>query len=192
MDQHSPDKYLKAIGLLDKLLERPGWESSRLLTASQKRLQKIRDGLQASYDKFEQKAVADQGKAAAASDATFDDKPGMTRIYISLYQTDGARKRNWEQLLRSLTNCSVGRPIYFDEQHARQFIQSRPNLEREGYACVYIKEGDVLQTAAQPKDKNGHPLAYLQPQALQRARLVQFVHANSHRYKIVDGKLTAL
>lgn len=180
----------KVVELLDKLLSKPGWESTLLLRATYNKIKKMRDRVD-QIGSSSASAVYGGQESNPSAKERFPDKPGFVRLYISLYQADGSDKAKWQNVLRALSTCSMGRPIYGAEEHVRNYIAKRPRKEREGYACVYVREDKILRTssARSAQDGTGSPLVTLTVDALQKVEVVEFIHANATRYRLESGRL---
>ena len=182
MNEDSKDKLVgELIQVFDDVLQEDGWDSSFLLQVAQKRLLKAREKL----DKVRRESSV---KSGARHDALPEDQ---MLVYVSLYQALGGNLNIWEQMLKVLASCSLGRPIYASEDIVRQAIESRPDLMKEAYVEVMIPKSGILilQDDKALKDVNGNDLLSLHPGVVNPLGVKRFVHANNLEYKFVNGKL---
>lgn len=174
----------KLIGIFDDILSESGWESSFLLKVARKRLVKARKSL----EDVKQERLVEGG---AVEENISDDS---MIVYVSLYQVGGHNLILWEQMLKVLSSCSLGRPIYASEAEVIAAVGARPDLKKEAYAEVVIPKNSVLTLSSDKAaiDANGAKLLTLRHEAISVLGMRRFVHANNLVYKFIDGKLTLL
>jgi hypothetical protein len=171
------------VGILSKLLSCGDWNSSLFLRSASKRLQTLLD---------EAESLANQPHSAQFQAQTSKKIPtGYVPLYISLYQINGNNLKNWEYTLRLLIDHSINRPMYRDEQFARDLVGSKVDIDRHGYAMVYVKEEDIYQFPDPQKDLLGHELIVLKENVIKTNNIIGFVHANKDRYLFIDNNLVA-
>ena len=172
------------VTILDGLLACGDWSSSIFLRAASKRIQMLLD---------EAKSVVELSSSSTRfqSHAVREAPAGHIPVYISLYQINGNNLKNWQYALRLLAEHNINRPVYREEQFARDLVGSKSDIERHGYAIVYIKEDDIYEFAAPQKDIFGHDLVVLKEGVISLENIVSFVHANKERYSFIDNNLVA-
>jgi Dot/Icm secretion system protein IcmQ len=172
----------KLIKIFDDLLEEKGWDGSFLLKVAQKRLLKARSSL---HDvKACHALVSNNSLVQKLSD-------NQAVVYVSLHQAGGSNLVLWEQMLKVISACSLGRPIYQDEDSVIKAIMSRPDIKKEAYVEVVIDKSGILNIDEEkrPVDHNGVKLLTLQQGAVNVFGIRRFVYANKLAYKFIDGKL---
>lgn len=175
----------RLISIFDDVLAEEGWESSFLLRVSKKRLLKAREHLVKEREMQKHLSPSLDGRASLPLEA------GQVKVYISLYQAGGHNLVLWEQMLKVLGSCSLGRPIYYDESALRAMISARPDAKKEAYVEVVISSDFIIDMsqAKQPKDINGIPLITLKSGAITASAIRRFVHANKTEYIWINGRL---
>jgi len=169
--------------ILTELLNVGNWQSSLFLRAASKRIQVLLE---------EAKSIAElEGQDQSRIRSLKKFPPNYIPIYVSLYQVAGNNLQNWQYTLRLLSEHSVNRPTYRDEQSVRALIASKTDIDRHGYAIVYIKEDDIYGFEEQPRDSLGHEMLVLKEGVVKLENIVGFVHANGKRYILADNVLVA-
>jgi Dot/Icm secretion system protein IcmQ len=183
MGKISDEEFIaKLIKIFDDLLEEDGWGSSFLLKVAQKRLLKARASLQEMKD-----FCVDESSKSVQALLTGD----QMLVYVSLHQASGSNLVMWEQMLKVLSACSLGRPIYSCEEDAKKAVDSRPDVKKEAYVEVVVDKSAVLSISEDkvPRDHNGVKLLTLHQGAINTKGVRRFVYANKISYKFIDGKL---
>ncbi|KPJ67471.1 MAG: hypothetical protein AMJ43_04235 [Coxiella sp. DG_40] len=171
----------KLISILDELLSNNDWESSLLLRAAKKHLNALKD---------EAKQIADSFKISEQhEDIDVSLQEGYIKVYISLYQTEGAKLKIWHDMLKSLSEYSTNRPVYRDEEQVRMAIRSKPDMQRHAYAVVTIPENGIIHFEKPAVDRLGHELLTLKDNVIETKNIIEFVHANEKRYKLRNDML---
>jgi intracellular multiplication protein IcmQ len=180
------DKYIEIgrqfVATLEDLLKVGDWEASLFLRVAQKKLQELRDEAIAISE--------DLAEAAKEKDEhAGKERQGYIKVYISIYQSDSHNLVKWQNTLKGISEYSVSRPIYRNEEHIQEMIRSKrsPN---EAYATVYIKESDIISpyTGKIIEDRWGHELLTIRGGTLLPANIVEFIH-NDKKYTFKNGKL---
>lgn len=174
--------------ILDDILATGDWQSSLFLKTAATRLRELREKSDQLFNNgnvvTEAAKVQDSSRKIAP--------PGYLQVFILLYQVDGASLQGWYRNIKTLADYSVTRPVYKDEEHAKEFIRSKTAaVDRNGYAVVNIKEGDFDDTGQQV-DQFSHPLFILKQDAVKLENVVEFVHSNKRRYAMGDNDLIYL
>ncbi|MCL5260514.1 MAG: Dot/Icm secretion system protein IcmQ [Gammaproteobacteria bacterium] len=176
----------KLIAIIDKLLVEGNWETSLFLRASAARLIELRQ-------EAERVALAGNTPSAATGGLVAvqlrTPPSGYIQVFVSLYQVEGTNLQKWEQVLKSLCEHSITRPAYKDEEHVKQFIRSKADINHLAYVVTNIKPADIYQLEQTPVDSFGHELLTLKEGVIKAANIVEFVHANKKRYFYRDNKL---
>lgn len=181
----------QAITKLKNLLNNPFWEKSFLLKHKKKKVEE-------SVQRFEE-SMSDLEDRVANVDNIVEKKrkshiipEGDVLVYVTLYQASGKDLMMWQITCNAISTCGFGRPIYLDEEKARQWVKSKGAGNTDGYAVVHVPEVSLIT-----KDK-GESLMYdslenqvvhIKPGNLSAERIVKFVHYNQDSYYFIDGKL---
>ena len=173
----------KLVKILDDLLGAGDWEGSLFLRATSKRLRELRTDAQQLYDKATGVALPATARPLA------QDREGFVKVFISLYQAAGSDLDRWKYLLKTLHEQSITRPCYREEQHARTLLRGKSDIQREGYAILYVKESDIIQMSAAQQDRLGQALLTLKEGAVREENIIGFVHANKTLYRYQNGEL---
>ena len=166
------------IKIFDELLSEKGWEDSFLLKVSYKRLSRAREQLKDLESRH-------SSQSALEDDTIIQISGEQQVLFVSLYQAGGHNLALWEQMLKVISACSLGRPIYSHEAEVRAAIDQRPDLQREAYVEVVIDRAMIIDLAGDrsPKDFLGAQLHVLKPGALKIDSIRRFVHANEGVYR---------
>jgi len=178
---------LKLVNILDELLGNKEWDATLLLRTAKKRLTGLRDEAQEIANELNETITSTVPEQVAAT-----IKEGHIKIYISLYQTQGANLKIWHDMLNSLAKYSMTRPVYDTEEHIRELIRSKPDLERHAYAVVAMEKNGIIDTENTAMDKFNHELLTLKEGAVQLENIIEFVHANNKRYVFRGDSLVLL
>ncbi|MCK4608483.1 MAG: Dot/Icm secretion system protein IcmQ [Gammaproteobacteria bacterium] len=178
---------VKLVALLDDLLSKEDWESSLLLKAAKKRIEAL-------LEEAKQVATELNGTLIATTHepTKFELKENQVKVYISLYQTEGASIKSWQNMLRSLGRYSMTRPVYEDEAHVREVVRSKPDALRHAYAVVAVEKTAIIDRERTPVDKFGHHLLTLKENTVKLSNIIEFVHANSKRYVFQQDRLVLI
>ena len=70
--------------------------------------------------------------------------------------------------MKLLSSCSLGRPIYADENEVRKAIAQRSDLQREAYVEVVVDKNFIMDLPEEkrPKDHLGASLLVLKANAI--------------------------
>jgi len=177
--------------VLDELLKSSDWNTSLFLKVAGKQLYKLRS---------EAEALVEEGEALIQKNGSSSiyKKPPLKKdeveLFIALYQSQGMRIDKWEETLRTLGASSIGRPIYKEKSQVEKTIDSRGNPLQEGYAVVYVKQGDIIEVnkSRETYDRFGHLLLNLTEQAVKIENIHEFIHANQKHYRFYEGQLSLI
>ncbi len=171
----------KLISILDELLNSDDWESSLLLRTAKKHLNALKDEAKQIADSLDGREEREQVDCSL--------KEGHIKVYVSLYQTEGARLKIWHDMLKSLSEYSTSRPVYKDEEQVRTAIRSKPDMQRHAYAVVIISESGIIHFEKPAVDRLGQELLTLKDSVIETKNIIEFIHANEKRYKFRNDTL---
>lgn len=173
----------KMIAMLDKLLAAGKWDESLFLRNISKKFRELRQ-------EAEQLLIERTGFGTIATHVVPKEKPGHVKVFISLYQTEGNNLQKWHRTLRLLTDHSVSRPVYQNEEEVKAMIRAKADVLREGYVSLFVKEQDIMQLPPNKvaTDKLGHELMTLKAHAVKPENILEFIH-NQKRYHVEEQGL---
>lgn len=169
----------KLIQVLEDVLAAGDWEATLFLRTAAKRLERLR------AEGEELLALATGEHSTVHDMDELEQKPGYIKVFVALYQAEGNNIKKWLNLVNTLSEHSVGRPIYNEEEAVRAMIRSKPDPTRQAYVEVAIKEESIIQLNGDmvPKDKSGHDLLTLKSGAIHFDNIVEFIHGDK-RYGV--------
>jgi intracellular multiplication protein IcmQ len=173
------------IATIDQVLTTDDWETSLFLRNTLKPLRKLRDQAQ--------ELLIVMGDDVKTSYVAAPLAPNATKLYISLYQANGHDLKQWAAQLASLSSYMIGRPIYANEADVIQIIRTKLSQLSEAYVVVAVDRDKIItdsQSRAR-KDRLGHVLISLLPDAIASDKIVEFVHQGKH-YAYRDQQLTPI
>ena len=167
----------RLVTVLDDLLAAGNWEASLFLKATAKQVKELRD-------RANQLLLEVAGISNIVSAQQTQERVGQIKVFISVYQTEHNNLGKWHQTLKALTEYSVSRPVYRDEEHVKQMIRAKENILREAYAVAYVKETDViaLPSGRVARDRWNNELLTLKPGAVRTTDIIEFAHAEKCYY----------
>lgn len=168
---------------VDKVLSHVGDDESLFIHNTTKPLREL---------KSHAEAVLAQVGAFEASQQVTGPSLGadMVPVYVLLFQVQGHDVGKWAQLLRSLGQYTLGRPIYQTEEDVRRVIRLRLSDDKEAYVKVAVPQSIVSSNEALSarKDRYGNALLSLPVGAIRPDNILEFVHGKQ-RYHFVRGQL---
>ena len=169
--------------ILDEGIGSGPWQGNLFLTGIKKKLEEIRDD-------FVAKVGLDQHHKQMASDVLAAKSADYTEVYITLYQSQGSNMSKWQEVVISLVNYTMGRPIYYDETEARAAIRLNDRNLNHAYVVVKVPSDAILThiTDVPRTDREGRKLISLREAAIQLKNVVRLVHATG-QYKWVRNFL---
>ncbi len=175
------------VTILDELLDSNDWDTSLLLRTTKKHLVALREEAKQIADKLNDNVDAklDQQVKTAL-------KPDYIKIYISIYQAEGANLQAWQKMLKALANYSITRPVYENEERVREVIRAKPDMQRHAYAVVAIPQNSIIHLEKPSLDQFSHELLALKEGAVQLQNIIEFVHANAKRYVFRNDTLVLI
>lgn len=175
--------------IIDNVLAVGDWNSSLFLKTSATKLQELRARIKNLC------GDVDLNGSVVKVDEIVDvvnHMVGYTRVFILVYQVDGANLQGWERTIKTLVEYGGTRPAYKEERYAREIVRSKVSgIEHNGYVIVNIKD-DACYQVDQQVDALGNQLVALKEGAIQLGNVVEFVHANKKRYALRDNELVFL
>jgi intracellular multiplication protein IcmQ len=182
------DHELKAlkrfVEILDETLSTGMWEETFLLKSMKKKLSELREEAQQLQQQYREEAMA---KSIGAGNAAMDT---LQTVYISVFQQDFADLRKWERMLKSITDYSITRPVYKEEDHVKEMIRGRPDPNKEGYVAAMVKKEDIVKGFAgkATADKSGYELLNIKEGGIRPGGIRRLV-LGSRTFEFVDGAL---
>jgi intracellular multiplication protein IcmQ len=171
------------VDVLDELLVAGNWEASLFLRAAGKQIHELRD-------RANQLLIEVTGDIATQKNNAALEKADHIKAYVSLYQNEGTNLTKWYQMIKALTEHSVSRPVYRQEEQVKTLIRSKADAQHEGFVVAFIKESDVLQMpfGKTAVDRFGNELLTLRPGAVKLENIIEFVH-NQQSYLLQENGL---
>lgn len=179
-------KSLEVLKALDKAIGEGPWDKSLLLKAIGKKLQDAREHFIQDLDL---QAIIDQ-VAVSQDTAPQALHVDFTEVYVSLYQAQGTTIPKWAAILTSLTQLSITRPIYKNEEDIRASIRAKAFQANDAYVVVKIRKSDVLPApeGKTPVDRFGRELMVLKENVIRPENITRFVHLTGE-YHFINGAL---
>lgn len=168
--------------ILDEGIASGPWQANLFLKGIKKKLEEIRD-------EFVTRVGIDRHHEQMANDL-FAANSEMTEIYIALYQSQGANMSKWQEVVVSLVNYIMGRPIYSNETDVQAAIRLNDRNLNHAYVVVKVASDAILSSTTElvRTDREGRRLINLREAAIQLQNIVRLVHA-SGEYKLVGNFL---
>lgn len=165
----------KLIAMLDDLLDTCNWESSLFLKTASKKFLALRT-------EAEQLLLAATMPNIAPKNVVLQTKEGHTKVFLSVYQTEGANLQKWYVTLKSLDEYSISRPVYREEEHITAMIRAKSDPQREGYVVLFVKNDSIIHVPPGKiaTDRLGHELITLKTGAVKQENILEFVHCQQH------------
>lgn len=163
----------KLIAMLDDLLGTCNWESSLFLKTASKKFLALR---------MEAEQLLLASTTTAPKNVVIPVKAGHTKVFISIYLTEGINMEKWYATLKTLNEYSITRPVYRDEEHIKAMIRAKSDTQREGYVTLFIKDEDIINLPPSKivTDRLGHELLALKIGAVKLENIIEFVHCQQH------------
>jgi hypothetical protein len=115
----------------------------------------------------------------------------MQRVYVVLYQAQGGDMSQWIPQLLSLSKLLATRPVYLDENDARQACRSGHDSMTKGYVSMVVKKESILQDeyALRRKDHADKQLVLLKDNAIENGGEIECLILGNERYRWVSKQL---
>lgn len=188
MNDDLPDPQTnRVLSALDEALSETCWSKSPFLTLMGKKLKAIRDDF---ASKQEGALDLRETETPQLKAERLERQSLMTKVFVSLYASEGANLQSWERVLQNLPGQLISRAIYADEADAVAIIRSKANSLNDAYVSLYVNPHDIINQPVDKivTDKLGRPLLALKDKAISLDNLEQFVH-RTERYSFVNGRL---
>ena len=113
------------------------------------------------------------------------------RVYIVLYQADGANLSKWVLQLLSLDRLLATRPVYLDEEAAKQACRTGSDAMAKGYLSAVIKKSALVhdELSARRKDASGRALLLLKDGAIADGGHIEYLSLGRERYQWAGNRL---
>jgi Dot/Icm secretion system protein IcmQ len=167
--------------LLDELLEKDYWQDSLFLQAAEKQILEMRSRIASDR---QLQAVLHEPQQNTLNVSTND----LTSIYIALYQADGNNLAKWAQVLATITNLSISRPIYKHEYEIQACMRAIEKKQNHAYAEILVHTEDIIATSTPPTDKNGFELLMIKERSIKPENIQSLTHS-SGLYLWKNGQL---
>ncbi len=169
--------------ILDEGIANGPWPANLFLKGIKKKLEEIRD-------EFVTRVGLDQHHEQIANDLLIANSADNAEVYIALYQSQGNNMNKWQEVVVSLVNYTMGRPIYGNEMDVRAAIRLNDRNLNQAYAVVKVPSDAILSDTADliRTDREGRKLISLREAAIQLKNIVRLVHATG-QYKLIRNFL---
>lgn len=159
------------------------WQANLFLKGIKKKLEELRDD-------FVTRVGLEQHHEQLAKDLLAANSIEHTEVYIALYQSQGDNINKWQEVVFSLENYTMGRPIYYNETDVRAAIRLNDRNLNHAYAVVKVHSDAILNDTAEQvrTDREGRKLVSLRASAIQLKNIIRLVHATGE-YKVVRNFL---
>ncbi|MDF3055213.1 MAG: IcmQ protein [Gammaproteobacteria bacterium] len=182
MGEHEvKDKLLAAI---DKVIQEGHWDQGLFSKNILKRLQSLRQRIVDSLESEQDASASSQSFPKIPS-----HKEGHRRMYVAIYQAEGERMDRWLYLVKNLTNFSMSRPVYGEEEHVQELMRAKRG-RNDAYIVLWVNERDILPPLGGilPFDRFGHELYSLRASGVKLENVIEFVH-DGRRYFFYNDQL---
>ena len=128
------------------------------------------------------------------AEVTFKQKPlqpHQTRVYVVLYQADGGDLSKWVMQIMSLPKLLATRPVYLDENDARQACRIGNDAMTKGYLSIIVNKDQILhdELAERRKDQNNNSLELLKDTAIRDDGEIEYLVLGRERYRWLSNQL---
>lgn len=176
---------------LKKLLNNPFWEKSFLLKHKKKKVEESVKHFEETMTDLEDRVV-NVDNIVEKKKKAYVIPEGDVMVYVTLYQASGKDLMMWQITCNAISTCGFGRPIYLEEEKARQWVKSKGAGNTDGYAVVHVPEKSLITKDKDESlmyDSLENQVVHIKPDNLSPDRIVKFVHYNQDSYFFIDGKL---
>jgi intracellular multiplication protein IcmQ len=118
-------------------------------------------------------------------------QPNQQRVYVVLYQADGGEMSRWVVQLLSLPKLLATRPVYLDEDDARQSCRVGSDTMTKGYISLVVDKDSILQDeiALRRKDQSDKQLVLLKDNAIENGGEIEYLVLGRERYRWLSNQL---
>ncbi|MBX9586405.1 MAG: Dot/Icm secretion system protein IcmQ [Gammaproteobacteria bacterium] len=172
------------IDTVDKTLATGGWQETFLLQNMEKKIKELREEAITLQNQIK---TENQAKSMGVTKTQLDD---LQTVFVSVFQQDYNDLRSWERTLKSITDYSITRPVYKEEEHIKEMIRGRPDPNKEGYVVVLVKRQDIVKgLPGKPAiDKLGYELLNIKEGGIKPGGIQRFI-LSGRTYEYVEGSL---
>jgi len=188
-DPHDVDSCLDAVkamlSSMDNVLNVGDIDSSLFLRNVVKPLRKIKqDAAELKQNLLEQKGVIDEDILEREITDT------QTKLYVSLYQSEGHDLQKWAAQLSSIESYMMGRPIYQNEEDVQRIIRMKLGQVSEAYAVIAVNKQAIVKDnfGRGRKDRLGNEVVNVEMKTVAPDNIIEFVHTGK-RYHFYKHKL---
>ncbi|MEN9916410.1 MAG: Dot/Icm secretion system protein [Pseudomonadota bacterium] len=167
--------------ILDEGIASGPWQANLFLKGIKKKLEEIRD-------EFVTGVGIDQHHEQIANNLRAANGFETTEVYIALYQSQGSNMSKWQEVVVSLVNYMMGRPIYRNETDVQAAIRLNDRNLNHAYAVVKVASEAILTGELARTDREGRQLISLREAAIKLQNIIRLVHA-SGEYRLVGNFL---
>lgn len=180
-------KSLEALKALDKAIEGGPWDKSLLLRAIGK---KLHDARERFIEDLDLKEILEKSSASQEIAQPSLQNADFLEVYVSLYQAQGTNLQKWAAILTSITQLSITRPIYKNEEDIKASIRAKDFQANDAYVAVKVRQTDVMKSpeGKTPVDRFGRELLVLKENVVRPENISRFVHLTGE-YRFVKGVL---
>jgi|GEM_PF-4126591 len=120
-----------------------------------------------------------------------DLQPNQKRVYVVLYQADGGDMSKWVVQLLSMPKLLATRPVYLDEDDARQACKSGNDAMTKGYISLIVDNDSIMQDefALRRKDAADKQLVLLKDNAIENGGEIEYLVLGRERYRWLSNQL---
>jgi hypothetical protein len=118
-------------------------------------------------------------------------QPNQQRVYVVLYQADGGDMSKWVAQLLSMPKLLATRPVYLDEDDARQACKSGGDTMTKGYISLIVNADSIMQDelALRRKDAMDKQLVLLKDNAIENGGDIECLVLGRERYRWLSNQL---
>lgn len=170
---HSSEVKNRLLGTIDKVIGNGQWETSLFFRNILKRLL----GLRASIIDQLGEDAEDASSSSQSELSAIEHKEGYQRIYVAIYQADGTHLNRWINVIKSLCERCMSRPVYSTEEEVAEMIRAKGSRS-DAYIVAWIRPTDIVASynGIVLKDRFGHELLTLKDGSIKLDNITEFVH----------------
>lgn len=118
-------------------------------------------------------------------------KDDQERVYVVMYQANGGDISQWVLQLLSLQKLLATRPIYEDENDARQACKGAVDSMSKGYVSLIVNKNAIMhdELAQKRKDHAGRALVLLKDTAIDEGGEIETLTLGNERYRWLSNQL---
>ena len=139
---------------------------------------------------------AEEAEVTEAQTAVLQFKPRaleshQMRVYVVLYQAGGNDLSKWVVQLLSLSKLLATRPVYLNEDDARQASKLGNDTATKGYVSLIVNKDAMIndELAQRRKDTANRALILLKDTAIERGGEIECLVLGKERYRWLSKQL---